>query len=95
MKYLTSFRTDLNSFTEDEKDILEAIGYALTAYRYRIFCSDLFQQFGVYDVHNFAPFNTERYGSHLLPEKIGEGLKFSSSVSESIWGSIWRRLGFR
>ena len=35
IQQITTFRTDLNKFREEEKRILEAIGYTLAAYRYR------------------------------------------------------------
>jgi hypothetical protein len=35
IQQITTFRTDVNRFREEEKRILEAVGYTLTAYRYR------------------------------------------------------------
>lgn len=97
IEQLTTFRTDLNKFSEEEKRILEAIGYTLTAYRYRIYCSGLFTEFGSSSgLSNFTVFNKERYSGWLTPEKIQQGLKYSSSLLQAkVIGPFWRMLGFQ
>jgi len=86
IRLISCFRTDLNQFSEEEKIIIESLGYTLAAFRYRIFCSSLFRDNTGKLIAQSCPFSPEMT---LKADFLERNLKGSDNV---FYANVFRHL---
>jgi len=86
IREITTFRTDLNQFSTEEKTIIESCGYTLASLRYRLYCASLFSENKPHKVERLYPFAPE---FDLKIDYVERNLKGSNNV---FYANIFRHL---